>query len=109
MSFKAIEDRIRALEQQLQDGEQESFVDVDKDSSSEESEEETTQDRKEKEQKQWEEKRQEKQLLDKLKAAMAEDRGELALGEDEAYCEACCLKLSGDMDISVVLLHWRVT
>ena len=78
----------------MQDGEQDSFVDVDKDSSSEESEEETTQD---------------KQLLDKLKAAMAEDRGELTLGEDEAYCEACCLKLSGDMDISVVLLHWRVT
>ena len=102
MSFLAIEDRIRALEQQLQYGEEDSFVDIDEDNSSEENEEETAQDRKEKVQKEREEKKQEKQLLDKLKAAMAEDRGELTLGEDEAYCEACCLKLSGDMDISVV-------
>lgn len=85
----------------MQNAEDDSFVDVDEDSYSEKEEETVPQEKKRKERKNAEERKQENQLLDKIKTAMAENNGDIELGEDEAYCEACCLKLTGDMDISV--------
>lgn len=82
----------------MQNAEDDSFVDVDEDSYSEKEEEIVPQERKRKD---AEERKQENQLLDKIKTAMAENKGDIELGEGEAYCEACCLKLNGDMDISV--------
>ena len=76
-------------------------MDVDEDSYSEKEEETVPQERKRKERKDAEERKQENQLLDKIKTEMAENKDEIELGEGEAYCEACCLKLNGDMDISV--------
>lgn len=91
----------------MQNAEDDSFVDVDEDSYSEREEETVPQERKRKERKDAEERKQENQLLDKIKTAMAENNGDIELGEDEAYCEACCLKLNGDMDISVLV--WERT
>lgn len=91
----------------MQNAEDDSFVDVDEDSYSEREEEIVPQERKRKERKDAEERKQENQLLDKIKTAMAENKGDIELGEDEAYCEACCLKLNGDMDISVLV--WERT
>ena len=85
----------------MQNAEDDSFEDVDEDSYSEKEEEIVPQERKRKERKDAEERKQENQLLDKIKTAMAENKGDIELGEGEAYCEACCLKLNGDMDISV--------
>ena len=76
-------------------------MDVDEDSYSEKEEETVPQERKRKERKDAEERKQENQLLDKIKTEMAENKGDIELGEGEAYCEACCLNMNGDMDISV--------
>lgn len=43
----------------------------------------------------------EQELLSKMKNAVQEET--IVLGTNEAYCELCRLKLSGDVEISVVL------
>ena len=43
----------------------------------------------------------EQELLNKMKNAVQEET--IVLGTNEAYCELCKLKLSGDVEISVVL------
>ena len=100
----AIEEKIRQLEQQMEDSEGDMFVDVDSDSS-EESEEEkddfATNQQTPKNQRKWEEKQRELKLLEKMKKANEENRSEVELSEKEAYCEACNIKLSGEMNISV--------
>ena len=100
----AIEERIKQLEKQMEDSEDDNFVDVDSDSS-EESEEENENMKSsrasQKSQKKWEEKQREQRLLEKMKKANAENQQEVSLDATEAYCEACNLKLSGEMNISV--------
>lgn len=102
----AIEEKIRQLEQQMEDSENDHFVDVDSDSSEESSDEreKITQSKTQsiKSQKKWEEKQREQKLLEKMKKANEENQGSVELTETEAYCEACNLKLSGDMNISVL-------
>lgn len=94
----------------MEDSEGDHFVDVDSDSSeesSEDNEESTdTQQQSQKAQRKWEERQREQKLLEKMKKANSENQERIELGDSEAYCEACNIKLSGEMNISVrVMLY----
>lgn len=45
-------------------------------------------------------------LLKRMKQALRDQGGEVELGENEAYCEICSLKLQGDIEISVITLFY---
>lgn len=94
----------------MEDSEGDHFVDVDSDSSEESSEdnEETTdtQQQSQKAQRKWEERQREQKLLEKMKKANSENQERIELGDSEAYCEACNIKLSGEMNISVSIMSF---
>lgn len=50
-------------------------------------------------------KQRERELLEKMRQAYAQNSDPVDLEEDEAYCEACNLRIRGDMNISV--LEWK--
>jgi hypothetical protein len=72
----------------LNDSDGDEFVDVDSDSISPEHVPKES------------ESQREKELMNKMKNALPEET--VTLGTNEAYCELCRLKLSGDIEISVV-------
>ena len=43
-------------------------------------------------------------LLSRMKQALQNQQGEVELGDNEAYCEICSMKLQGDIEISVIHL-----
>lgn len=94
-SNQAIDERIKQLEQQLNDPEDDGFVDVDSSSDSSEAgevnESVDTASR-------------EKEVLEKLRQTTDEDLDAIQLGPNEGYCEICNCKLSGDIEISVHVL-----
>ena len=95
LSNEAIDERIKQLEQQLNDPEDDGFVDVDSSSDSSDSGEtnesmDTT--------------AKEKEVLEKLRQTTDEDIDAIQLGPNEGYCEICNFKLSGDLEISVIVL-----
>ena len=104
-SIVAIEERIRLLEQQMNDSEGDDFVDVDSDSDSDSDMEitpkETGNQPSKKNASKIAAKQHERELLEKMRQAYAENSDPVDLEEDEAYCEACNLKIRGDMNISV--------
>lgn len=103
----AIEERIRQLEEQMNDSEGDSFVDVDSDSDSvSDTELETAPKTPEKQPSKKSAskiaaKQHERELLEKMRQAYAQNSDPVDLEEDEAYCEACNLRIRGDMNISV--------
>ena len=90
----------------MNDSEGDSFVDVDSDSSSS-SDEVTTQKYESgskdvsKSDSKLAAKQRERELLEKMRQANAAVRDPADLKPDEAYCEVCNLRISGDMNISV--------
>lgn len=92
----------------MEDSEDDTFVDVDSDSSEESDELQEDirgSQQSSKNQKKWEEKQREQKLLEKMKKANEEYKGDVDLTDTEAFCEACNLKLSGEMNISVNILY----
>ncbi|KAK8823222.1 hypothetical protein WA538_002370 [Blastocystis sp. DL] len=90
-TLTSIDERIKQLEQQLNDPEDDGFVDVDSSSDSSDSGEtnesmDTT--------------AKEKEVLEKLRQTTDEDIDAIQLGPNEGYCEICNCKLSGDLEIS---------
>ena len=90
----------------MNDSEGDSFVDVDSDSSS--SSDEIKPQRVEnvsknvsKSDSKLAARQRERELLEKMRQANAEVKDPVDLKPDEAYCEVCNLRISGDMNISV--------
>ena len=44
-------------------------------------------------------------LLSRMKQALQNQQGEVELGDNEAFCEICSMKLQGDIEISVGSLY----
>ena len=95
----AIDERIRQLEQQLEDSEGDEFVDVDSEGSSDSEEE--SQRKSEKRKKDVSNDHSSSDLLLRMKQALQNQQGEVELGDNEAFCEICSMKLQGDIEISV--------
>ena len=95
------------LEQQMNDSEGDDFVDVDSDSDSdmEIAPREANNQPSKKNASKLAAKQHERELLEKMRQAYAQNSDPVDLEEDEAYCEACNLKIRGDMNISV--LEWK--
>ena len=84
------------MEEQLDDSEADSFVDIDSESS-----EKDEKPSRPINQKRLEEQKRERALLEKMKLASNTVQETVSLQNEEAYCEACHIKLDGDMNISV--------
>ena len=83
------------MEQQLNDPEDDGFVDVDSSSDSSEPDETSAS---------VDTESREKEVLEKLRQTTDEEIDAVQLGPNEGYCEICNCKLSGDIEISVVVL-----
>ena len=75
------------------------FVDVDSEGSSDSEEE--SQRKSEKRKKDVSNDHSSSDLLLRMKQALQNQQGEVELGDNEAFCEICSMKLQGDIEISV--------